>query len=68
MKHLLFARNLVKSKITETVFAQMLRETQAFTVLGSGYEKIIPEIIQQGYNPDNGMLDTLRIAPAFCSD
>ena len=65
MKNINFARNLVKGKIAETIFAQMLRETRAFTVLEFGYEKIIPELIQQGYDENNIMLKTLRTAPDF---
>jgi hypothetical protein len=65
MDNIKFARNLVKGKIAETVFAQMLRETKAFTVLEFGYEKVIPELVQQGYHGDNGMIETLRTAPDF---
>lgn len=65
MDNVKFARNLVKGKIAETIFAQMLRETKEFTVLEFGYEKIIPELIQQGYNDDNPMIETLRTAPDF---
>lgn len=60
-----FARNLVKGKIAETVFAQMLREAGEFTVLEFGYEKIIPELIQNGYKENNIMIETLRTAPDF---
>ena len=62
-----FARNLVKGKIAETVFAQMLRETGNFTVLEFGYEKVIPDLIQHGYNYDeqSGVIETLRTAPDF---
>jgi len=60
-----FARNLVKGKIAETIFAQMYRETQSFTVLEFGYEKVIPELIQQGINDDSGIVQTLRSAPDF---
>lgn len=60
-----FARNLVKGKIVETIFAQMLRETKEFTVLEFGYEKIIPELVQGDYRSDNKTLDTLRTAPDF---
>jgi hypothetical protein len=60
-----FARNLVKGKIAETVFAQMLRSTGAFTVLEFGYEKIIPELVGRGKSPDNEMVETLRTAPDF---
>ena len=59
-----FARNLVKGKIAETVFAQMLRSTGKFTVLEFGYEKIIPELIGQRGNKSE-MLETLRTAPDF---
>lgn len=62
---LTFARNLVKGKIAETVFAQMLRSTGSFTVLEFGYEKIIPELVQQGDKENNDMVETLRTAPDF---
>ncbi len=60
-----FARNLVKGKIAETVFAQMLRSTGAFTVLEFGYEKIIPELVGRGKSGDSKMVETLRTAPDF---
>lgn len=65
MDNILFARNLVKGKIAETIFAQMLRETKEFTVLEFGYEKIIPELVQQGYDENNITIETLRTAPDF---
>lgn len=65
MNNVLFARNLVKGKIAETVFAQMLRETKTFTVLEFGYEKVIPELVQQGDGRNNGIIETLRSAPDF---
>lgn len=65
MNNIIFARNLVKGKIAETVFAQMLRETKKFTVLEFGYEKVIPELVQQGYDEKNATLETLRTAPDF---
>jgi hypothetical protein len=60
-----FAENLIKGKIAETIFAQMLRETKEFTVLEFGYEKIIPELVQQGYRENSPMVETLRTAPDF---
>lgn len=60
-KNITFARNLVKGKIAETIFAQMLRETEKFTVLEFGYEKIIPELV--GMRDD--LTETLRTAPDF---
>jgi hypothetical protein len=64
-KNIKFAKNLVKGKIAETIFAQMFRETKEFTVLEFGYEKIVPELIQQGYQEDNAMIETLKTAPDF---
>lgn len=60
-----FARKLVKGKIAETIFAQMLRETNQFTVLEFGYEKLVPELVQQGYRENYGLVETLRSAPDF---
>lgn len=62
-----FSRNLVKGKITETVFAQMLRETNEFIVIDFGYEKVVPNLVQNGYSYDekSGTIETLRTAPDF---
>lgn len=65
MENIRFARNLVKGKIAETVFAQMLRQSGEFTVLEFGYEKIIPELVQTGDKQENEMIETLRTAPDF---
>ena len=65
MNNINFARNLVKGKIAETIFAQMLRETNQFTVLEFGYEKLVPELVMQGYNENYGLVETLRSAPDF---
>lgn len=64
-KNVNFARNLVKGKIAETIFAQMLRETSDFTVLEFGYEKIIPDLVGQGYEENDVLVETLRTAPDF---
>jgi hypothetical protein len=60
-----FTKNLVKGKIAETVFAQMLRESGEFTVLEFGYEKVILELVQSGYQEKSEMIETLRTAPDF---
>ena len=65
MTNIDFARNLVKGKIAETIFAQMLRETNKFTVLEFGYEKLVPELVQQGYSQNHGLVETLRSSPDF---
>lgn len=65
--HYDFARNLVKGRIAETIFAQMLREAGSFTVLEFGYEKIVPELVQLGhdYREKGGIIETLSTAPDF---
>lgn len=65
MSNVDFTKQLVKGKIAETIFAQMFRESGNFTVLEFGYEKVIPEIIQQGVKENNPMIETLRTAPDF---
>lgn len=66
MSNITFARNLVKGRIAETVFAEMLRHSGDFTVLEFGYEKIIPELTQSGCRQeDSSMIETLRTAPDF---
>lgn len=63
--HYSFARNLVKGRIAETVFAEMLRETEKFTVLEFGYEKVVPELLARRGGRDSPVIETLRAAPDF---
>lgn len=60
-----FAEKLVKGKIAETVFAQMYRESRNYTVLEFGYEKVIPELIGNGYTEKDDLIETIRTAPDF---
>lgn len=39
-----FTRALIKGKIAEIVFEQILREIGGYTVLNFGYEKVLPEL------------------------
>jgi hypothetical protein len=57
-----FTRQLVKGRIAETIFAQMLRSTGKFTVIEFGYEKIFPGLLD--YQDDNA-LAPLRTSPDF---
>lgn len=65
MDNINFTKQLVKGKVAETIFSQMFRQSGNFTVLEFGYEKVIPEMIQQGYNENSPMIETLRTAPDF---
>lgn len=60
-----FTRSLVKGRIAETIFAQMLRDTGNYTVLEFGYEKIVPEIMRQSFGHNNPVIESLRVAPDF---
>ena len=60
-----FTRNLVKGRIAETIFSQMLRDAGVFTVLEFGYEKIIPDLLQYNHGHDDPVIETLRTAPDF---
>ncbi len=77
MNNLKFTDNLLKGKIAEIIFEQMLRSIQSrkengelenvFTVLHFGYEHILPELAK---NKDikkraNITLDAIRTAPDF---
>jgi len=61
-----FSKNLVKGKIAETLFEQMLRDAGGFTVLSFGYENILPELAirQDSINAKEAM-EIIRRAPDF---
>lgn len=61
-----FSRKLVKGRVAETLFEQMLRDTGCFTVLSFGYENVIPELArrQQDMRAKETM-DIIRRAPDF---
>jgi hypothetical protein len=65
MNSLNFTRNLVKGRVAETIFAQMLRNAGCFTVLEFGYEKVIPDLLQYNHGHDDPVIETLRTAPDF---
>ena len=61
-----FSEKLIKGRIAETIFEQMLRDTDAFTILSFGYEKILPELAHHQH--DVRLEDTMKIikrAPDF---
>lgn len=60
-----FTHNLVKGRIAETIFAQMLRNDGRFTVLEFGYEKVIPQLVGIDNNHENPVIESLRVAPDF---
>lgn len=65
MNALKFTKNLVKGRVAETIFSQMLRNAGCFTVLEFGYEKVIPDLLQYNHGRKDPVIDTLRTAPDF---
>ena len=46
MNNIRFTHELIKGKIAELIFAQMIRGTDAYTILEFGYEKTLPSLAQ----------------------
>lgn len=61
-----FSKNLIKGKIAETLFEQMLRDAGCFTILSFGYEQIIPELAHR-HNDVKAQetMEIIRRAPDF---
>lgn len=61
-----FSEQLIKGKITELIFEQMLREAGAFTVLAFGYENILPELMHRQHDmKTEKTMEVIRRAPDF---
>lgn len=61
-----FSRKLVKGRVAETLFEQMLRDTGKFTMLAFGYENVLPELAhrQHDLHAEEAM-EIIRRAPDF---
>lgn len=61
-----FARNLVKGRITETIFYLMFAEVGEYTITPFGYEHTIPALAQYQQTVDvKQVLDTIKKTPDF---
>lgn len=61
-----FSRGLVKGRIAETLFEQMLRDAGGFTVLAFGYEKVLPELAERQRDMHiEETMEIIRRAPDF---
>ena len=61
-----FSKKLIKGRIAETLFEQMLRDTGCFTILAFGYESVLPELAHR--QKDMHIQETMEIirrAPDF---
>jgi hypothetical protein len=61
-----FSRKLLKGRVAETLFHQMLRDTGHFTVLAFGYENVLPELARrQNDIQAQETMEIIRRAPDF---
>lgn len=67
MNNINFSHQLIKGKIAELIFAQMVRNTRAYTILEFGYENTLPSLAQM-YPKSKSSAATMEIikrAPDF---
>ena len=63
---IVFSKKLIKGRIAETLFEQMLRDTDCFTILKFGYESILPELAQRQHDIHaQETMEIIRRAPDF---
>jgi hypothetical protein len=61
-----FSRKLVKGRVAETLFEQMLRDAGCFTVLSFGYESVLPELARRQHDMRaEETMEIIRRAPDF---
>lgn len=66
MTQLEFTRNLIKGKIAETIFEQMIREVGKYTVIPFGYEHTVPTLAQyQHIAKVKEVMENIKDAPDF---
>ncbi|MBU0706301.1 hypothetical protein KJ657_03425 [Patescibacteria group bacterium] len=60
-----FSRDLIKGRITEVIFEQMMREEGNYTVIPFGYEHTVPTIAQYQDSTARDILDNIADTPDF---
>lgn len=64
--HIDFSRNLIKGKIVEVIFEQMIREEGRYTVIPFGYEHTTPTLAQYRHISEvPKVIDNISEAPDF---
>jgi hypothetical protein len=64
--HIQFTERLIKGRIAETIFEQMLLATEHYTVLKGGYEHTMPLVAQISPELENTtVLDGIKKSPDF---
>ncbi len=66
MNNIKFAHELLKGKIAETIFEQMIHHTKGYTVLEFGYEKVVQQLAKARKSEDaKAMIEIVRRAPDY---
>lgn len=61
-----FSRKLIKGRITEVIFEQMIREEEKYTVIPFGYEHTMPTLAQYRHISEvPRVIDNISDAPDF---
>lgn len=64
--HLYWVDSLIKGRIAEVIFEEMMRESGRFTVIPFGYEKKTPEIANKSSTlKRNSAIDVIKKSPDF---
>ena len=66
MKDIEFSRNLIKGRITEVIFEQMIREESRYDVIPFGYEHTMPTLAQYQHLAEvKNIINNISDAPDF---
>ncbi len=67
MNNINFTQQLIKGKIAELIFAQMVRSTGAYTILEFGYENTLPSLAQMHPKSESSAatMEIIKRAPDF---
>lgn len=64
--NIVFSRNLIKGRIAEVIFEQMIREEGEYAVIPFGYEHTVPTLAQYRHLTDvKDVMDNISDAPDF---
>lgn len=66
MNQFKFTHELIKGKIAEIIFEQMIHNTNGYTILEFGYEKVVRQLAKERKsNTANDTIEIIRRAPDF---
>lgn len=67
MNDYLFARNLIKGRIAETIFELMFQSVNQYKLIRFGYEHTAPDLVSHSLHTDNNkaVLDSISDSPDY---